>query len=101
MPNAARQALTNAVNRAIAGGAPVVVNIPAPRSLPVIHGEWIAAENEWMALIRAAFPRKRAGDVRYTDEGKGEPGTALRAAYDAFVRLGSEYHETWSASRKG
>lgn len=100
MPNPARQALSRAVNRAIASGAPVFVNIPAPRALPVIYGDWIAAENEWMAQIKAAFPRKRAGNVRYQKEGEGEPGTALRAAYDAWRRLGDEYREAWAASSK-
>lgn len=99
MPNAARQALSRAVNRAIANGAPVFVNIPAPRSLPAIYAEWLAAESEWMAQIKAAFPRKRAGNVRYQKEGEGEPGTALRAAYETWRRFGDEYREAWAESR--
>lgn len=45
--------------------------------------------------IRAAFPRRRAGDVRYTTDAHGEPGTPLRAAYDAYV----EARDRWDALR--
>lgn len=100
MPNAARQALCRAVNRAIADGSPVFVNIQAPRALTVIYGDWVAADAAWMSEIKAAFPRKRAGNVRYQKEGEGEPGTALRAAYEVWRRLGDEYRETWAASGK-
>lgn len=43
------------------------------------------ADDEWMEAIRAAFPGKRAGDVRYTDAANGEPGSELRRRYDAYV----------------
>lgn len=44
----------------------------------------IAADESWMAEIRRAYPREWAGDVRYTDRAHGEPGTPLRAAYEAY-----------------
>lgn len=43
----------------------------------------VAADAAWSAAIKAAFPRERAGDVRYTAKAHGEPGSPLRAAYDA------------------
>lgn len=45
----------------------------------------VDADAAWMRAISAAFPTKRAGNVRYTEEGRGAPGTALREAYDAYV----------------
>ncbi len=68
------------------------------RTPAAIHADWIKAENEWMQQIKAAFPRKRAGDVRYHKEAEGEPGTELRAAYEAFRRLGDEYRQSIGAS---
>lgn len=44
----------------------------------------VAADDEWMARLRTYFPGRRPGDVRYTKEGIGEPGGALRAAHDKF-----------------
>lgn len=35
----------------------------------------------WMNEIQLAFPRERAGDVRYTRKAKGEPGSHLETAY--------------------
>ena len=63
------------------------------RTPAAIYADWIAAENEWMKQIKAAFPRQRAGDVRYSKEAEGEPGTELRAAYEAFRRFGDEYRK--------
>lgn len=51
------------------------------------------ADDEWQRQIEAAFGRS-AGDARYDDRGRGEPGTPLRRAYDdrAVARL------AWEAS---
>lgn len=49
-----------------------------------LYREACAADAAWMAEIKKAFPRLRAGDVRYTCKAHGEEGTALRAAYDNF-----------------
>lgn len=54
----------------------------------------VATDAAWMRAIREAFPNKRAGDVRYTIVGKGEPGTALRAAFDAHAAA----NEAWRAA---
>ena len=46
------------------------------------HKAALQTDNEWSAELCKAFG-KRAGDVRYAPEGQGEPGTALRRAYEA------------------
>ena len=43
----------------------------------------IAADQTWHAMLVARFG-KRASDIRYTAEGKGAPGSTLRAAHDEF-----------------
>lgn len=68
--------------------------VAVERTPAAIYADWLAAESEWMAQIKAAFPHKRAGNVRYQKEGEGEPGTALRAAYEAWRRFGDEYRQT-------
>ena len=68
------------------------------RNLIPLHSAWVAADLAWQAQIETTFPRGDAGTLRYTNAGKGEPGTALRAAYDEFVKAGSAYHEAVSAA---
>ena len=46
------------------------------------HLEAQRTDDVWSAELQRLFG-KRAGDVRYTPHGKGEPGSALRVAYDA------------------
>jgi hypothetical protein len=43
----------------------------------------LETEREWMRAIAREFPGKRPGDVRYTAQGKGTPGSTLREAHDA------------------
>ncbi|MDQ0422311.1 hypothetical protein J2045_003359 [Peteryoungia aggregata LMG 23059] len=50
------------------------------------HAAHAAADERWMAEIRAAYPREWAGDVRYTDRAQGEEGSPLRAAYEEYQR---------------
>ena len=50
------------------------------------YNDHLAADHRWMDEIKRAFPRQWAGDVRYTDDAHGEPGTPLRAAYDEYLR---------------
>jgi hypothetical protein len=56
---------------------------------------WTEADDAWMKALKAAFPRKNAGDVRYTSLAKGEPGTELRAAYDAFHAAGAAWRKAY------
>lgn len=44
-----------------------------------------AADDAWSAELTRSFGKK-AGDVRYTPAGEGEPGSALRLAYDRYKR---------------
>lgn len=39
------------------------------------------ADDEWQRQLEATFGR-HAGDARYDERGRGEPGTPLRRAYD-------------------
>lgn len=43
----------------------------------------LTADDAWSAELSRAF-KGAAGDIRYTKQGEGEPGTDLRRAYDAF-----------------
>lgn len=52
-----------------------------------LYREAVAADAAWMAALKAAN-LGRPGDVRYTKAGEGQPGTALRAAF-----------EDWTAKR--
>ncbi len=50
--------------------------------MTTLYAAAIAADDAWSAELRRQFG-KRAGDVRYTKVGKGEPGTELRRLHDA------------------
>jgi hypothetical protein len=52
----------------------------------------IEADDEWSGLLRFHFG-KRAGDIRYTAQGKGAEGTELRAAHDEFQRATAAWRE--------
>lgn len=66
-----------------------------------IYQEACSADSAWTEEIRKAFPNAHPGDVRFTTEGKGAPGTTLHAA---FIRARTS-SEAWMAhireSRKG
>jgi hypothetical protein len=51
------------------------------------------ADENWSRIGQATFG-KRWGDVRYTAAGKGEPGSALRQAHDAYEKA----REAWRAT---
>lgn len=55
------------------------------------HKAALQLDNEWSAELCKVFG-KRAGDVRYTREGQGEPGSTLRAAYDARTAAQNDWH---------
>ena len=57
------------------------------------YDDALDADARWMTEIKRAFPSQRAGDVRYTALAHGEPGTALRRAYDDFKAA----QEAWKA----
>lgn len=58
-----------------------------------IWNAWVAADKAWLKAIEEAYPDQRAGDLRYTAIGEGKPGTALRAAYDAFHAAGKAWRD--------
>ena len=50
----------------------------------------MATDAAWGAELRRLFG-KRAGDVRYLAQGRGEPGTELRRLYDAAKNAGAAW----------
>jgi hypothetical protein len=56
------------------------------------HREALRTDQAWSAELYKAFGRQ-AGDKRYTMEGRGKPGTALRAAYDARTTADQAWHD--------
>lgn len=54
------------------------------------HRAALAACTAWSLELGKVFGR-RAGDARYRPEGKGEPGTPLRHAADAFTVATTEW----------
>ncbi len=54
----------------------------------------LAADQRWSLELRRLFGQ-RSGDVRYTKEGQGEPGTELNAAYLAFKVASEAHRATW------
>lgn len=63
--------------------------------MTTLYDNAIETDARWMVEIKRAFPTKRAGDVRYTVLAHGEPGSRLRAAYDAYV----EARAMWDIER--
>lgn len=57
----------------------------------IAYNAFAAADDAWSAELVRAFG-KRASEARYTAEGKGEPGTPLRAASDAFHEARKAWH---------
>lgn len=55
------------------------------------HRAALKTDNAWQAELEKVFG-KQAGDKRYVRAGKGEPGTALRAAYEARQMAQEAWH---------
>jgi len=64
------------------------------------HLAFQVADDAWSLELQKAFG-KRAGDVRYTPRGKGEPGTALRTAYDAREAARIAYDRSCGRDERG
>ena len=62
------------------------------------YDEFKAADHEWSAELKRLFGRN-AGDVRYTKQGEGEPGTTLNACYLRFRRANDAWLE-WVRSTR-
>ena len=60
------------------------------QDLATMNAATLAADNAWQAALEEAFGR-RAGDARYAAHGRGEPGSKLRALYDAFSAARDAY----------
>lgn len=62
-----------------------------------LYRKALAADDAWSAELRRLFG-KRAGDVRYTAAGKGEPGSTLRHLHDEFRRANEAWMDAMRAS---
>lgn len=60
------------------------------------YREFTAADEAWSRVLQCEFG-SRAGDVRYTAEGMGEPGSVLRQAHDRRERA----RIAWQATNRG
>lgn len=59
-----------------------------------------AADDAWMAELYRLFGRDAGHHERYSPEGKGEPGSHLRALYDAKVAAAEAAHVGWEHAIK-
>ena len=50
-----------------------------------------AADKAWMVEVAAVFGDRYAGMARFQDQANGQPGTRLRALYDAYVAARDAY----------
>lgn len=57
-----------------------------------LHAAWLSADTAWTAAMQAAYPRAWPGDIRYIPKGRGELGTPLRAAYEAYTAARDAFH---------
>lgn len=58
------------------------------------------ADDAWGAKLRQLFG-KRAGDVRYSPQGKGDPGSVLRALYEAREHARIAYDRACGRDERG
>ena len=58
------------------------------------------ADDAWSTELRRLFG-KRAGDVRYTEKGRGAPGSKRRKLHDAFAEASEAQHRQFVAHRGG
>jgi hypothetical protein len=49
------------------------------------------AEKAWMVEVEALFGARNASYARFQDRANGEPGTQLRALYEAYAKARDAY----------
>ncbi len=64
------------------------------------HRQAFLTDAAWSVELTRQFG-KRSGDVRYSPAGKGEPGSALRAIYDARMTAQAIWHAEIRATLHG
>lgn len=57
------------------------------------HSAALNTDSAWQAELARQFG-KAAGDVRYTERGKGDEGSQLRELHDARMKAQAEWHAT-------
>jgi hypothetical protein len=65
-----------------------------------IYFEAVEADSEWQAELVRMF-HSRAGDIRYTETGKGKPGSRLRQLHDNFMQKSEALRRSFRSSRLG
>lgn len=63
-----------------------------------LYRQAVKADEAWSALLKQQFG-SLSGTVRYTKRGEGEPGSALRRAYDNFMTCTDAWIEYMQAHR--
>jgi len=58
-----------------------------------LYAALIAADNVWMAALRVVYPNRTFMDIRSDNLHKGEPGTDMRAAWDAYEVTAIAYRD--------
>ncbi len=56
------------------------------------YHQLVLADKRWSSILLTTFG-KQAGDKRYTRQGRGEPGSELRKAYDAFCAARDSWYQ--------
>lgn len=70
-----------------------VFGAPAPMSatkLQLLQAA-SAADKAWMSEVVRLFGKRDAGVARFHDQAQGEPGSTLRALFDAYVTTRDAY----------
>lgn len=62
------------------------------------HKNFARADAAWSHELHRLFDR-RAGDVRYTDAGKGDDGSELRRLHDARMAAQQAWYDAMDAAR--
>jgi hypothetical protein len=63
------------------------------------HRKALETDEAWARELHRIFG-KRAGEARYTFQGKGAPGTHLRALYDARKNAQTAWHAEINVQRQ-
>lgn len=69
-----------------------------PNEAPSAYELFHSTDATWAAELRRKFGAA-AGDVRYTPQGHGEPGTELRRLYDARTEAAERFLEDCRRAR--
>jgi len=80
----------------------ILAHFPEVQGTPAHAAYWKAqaADAAWSEELRSLFGAS-AGEWRYTEQGRGEPGSPLRLLYERFVAESEALRVVWNAARGG